>query len=322
MAATQHPSNAMVQSPSRGRLAPSPTGRLHLGHARSFLLAWWQMRSLGGEIVLRMDDLDSERSSPAFEEGILEDLTWLGIDWDGPVQRQSERAHLYDEAVQALASKGLIYPCVCTRSELADARSAPHIGEEGPPYPGTCRGRFTSHHHALQETQRASAWRFRVLPGAHSFEDGCAGRYTENVSSHVGDFPVTRRDGCAAYQLAVVVDDATSQISHILRGDDLLSSTLRQIQLQEALGLPTPHYFHVPLVTDQRGLRLAKRHDSLSLDALRQSGISARSIVSWAATSAGLTGSPARTAPEWIERFSAVDLIRTPVPAPAWDRAP
>lgn len=309
----------------RGRLAPSPSGDLHLGHARSFLLAWWQVRSRGGEILLRMEDIDAERCVPGAEQSILEDLSWLGIDWDGEVVRQSERLHLYEDALTRLRSDGLIYPCTCTRRELAEAASAPHPIEtpkgsaeiERGPYPGTCRDRFESLEAATEATGRAAAWRMKTPPGECSFRDGIWGDYVEDVAQTTGDFPVSSKDGRAGYQLAVVVDDAEQGIDHVLRGDDLLSSTVRQIHVQRALGLPSPSWYHVPLVVDRTGLRLAKRHDSLSLRRLREEGWAASDVVSWAASSAGLDGESRPSAQDWLEDFRLEDLPRGAAIAPA-----
>lgn len=302
---------ATATSPVRGRLAPSPSGDLHLGHARSFLLAWWQVRARGGEIILRMEDIDAERCVPGAEQSILQDLDWLGIDWDGEVVRQSERLHLYEDALTRLRSDGKIYPCTCTRKEVAEAASAPHPiktpkepGESEPgPYPGTCQGRFESMEAATEATGRAATWRMMVPPGECSFRDGIRGDYVEDVAKTIGDFPLTSKGGRAGYQLAVVVDDAEQGIDHVLRGDDLLSSTVRQIHIQRALGLPSPSWFHVPLVVDRTGLRLAKRHDTLSLRQLREKGWLASDVVSWAATSAGFDGKPRPSARDWLEDF-------------------
>jgi glutamyl-tRNA synthetase len=300
----------------RGRLAPSPSGDLHLGHARSFLLAWWQVRAQGGELVLRMEDLDTQRCVAGSEQSIIDDLQWLGIDWDGEVVRQSDRVHLYDRALETLRAGGHLYPCTCSRRELAEVASAPHANlnpgssaeGERRPYPGTCRDRFPDREAATRATGRAASWRFRVQPGGCGFRDHIWGHYQEDVSATVGDFPITSKDGGAAYQLAVVVDDADQGIDHVLRGDDLLSSTVRQIHLQRALGLPSPAWFHVPMVVDPQGTRLAKRHDSLSLIGLREAGWAAPDVVSWVAHSAGLKGGPRSTAYDWVEGFCAENL--------------
>jgi glutamyl-tRNA synthetase len=294
-----------------GRLAPSPTGRLHLGHARSFLLAWWHARARGGRVLLRMEDLDEERSRQEHAEGVLRDLEWLGLDWDGPVARQSERAALYAAALARLEGYGLVYPCVCTRREIAAAQSAPHEAEA--PYPGTCRGRYASLAAAEADSGRAAALRFRAPRGARPLHDLLAGTFEEDVAEAVGDFPVTRRGGGAAYQLAVVVDDDEQGVTEVLRGDDLLSSTARQAALLDALGLPHPSWSHVPLVQDAYGRRLAKRADDLSLQELRARGADPRAVVGWAATSAHQPG-PARGAPaEYLADFDLLRVAREPV---------
>lgn len=279
-----------------GRLAPSPTGRLHLGHARSFLLAWWSARSRGGRVVLRMEDLDPDRSRPEHVDGVLRDLEWLGLDWDGPVLMQSARGEAYREALAGLEARGLAYPCVCTRREIEAAGQAPHRGEEAVDgtqrYPGTCRGRFRNIAEARTATGREPALRFLVREGPVRAEDELHGALEGDVQAQVGDFPVVRRDGVPAYQLAVVVDDAHQGVTEVVRGDDLLPSTLRQALLLEALGLPRPVWRHVSLVTDAQGRRLAKRSDDLALAHLREAGIAPGRIAAWAARSAGMENVP------------------------------
>lgn len=273
--------------PPVGRLAPSPTGLLHLGHARTFTLAWCHLRSRGGRVLLRIEDLDEGRVRPEFETALLRDLEWLGLDWDGPVDRQSDsRAHL-DAALAELVRDGRAYPCVCTRKEIELAASAPHADDGTRRYPGTCRDRFSSLAEAESKTGRQAAWRFRVEPGEVSIEDGLAGRFTEDVHAACGDFPISRKGGAPAYQLAVCVDDARQGVTEVHRGDDLLSSTPRQALLMEALGLARPRWFHFPLVVDAGGRRLAKRHDDLSLRALRDAGVSPEALRTWIAESAG-----------------------------------
>jgi glutamyl-tRNA synthetase len=267
----------------RGRLAPSPTGYLHLGHARTFWTAY--VRARGGTLVLRNEDLDPARSRREFADAMLEDLRWLGIIWqEGPdaggpfaPYSQSARRPFYLRAWARLAAAGFIYPCSCSRRDLARAPSAPHEGlhasDDEPLYPGTCRPRAG----ATPPTPDGPAgtnWRFRVPDGEGvAFEDARQGRQTFVAGRDFGDFVVWRRDDVPAYQLAVVVDDALMQITEVVRGEDLLKSTARQILLQRALRLATPDYYHCPLVTDDAGARLAKRHDSLSLRALRAAGV-------------------------------------------------
>jgi glutamyl-tRNA synthetase len=265
-------------------------------------------------MLLRMEDLDRERVKPGMERGVLEDLEWLGLDWEGPVMRQSERMELYVEALSFLTGAGLTYSCVCTRREITAAQSAPHL-ENGRslPYPGTCRGRYADGPAARAASGREPALRFMPPPGLTRFEDVLCGPQVEDVSAVVGDFPIARRDGEPAYQLAVVVDDAQSGVTEVLRGDDLLSSTARQRVLQQALGLPSPVWVHVPLVTDAGGRRLAKRADDLSLATLRGAGVPAWRVVSWAARTAGMEASERGLAGAYTEGFDISRVPRAPV---------
>lgn len=295
-----------------GRLAPSPTGHLHLGHARSFLLAWWHARAGGGRVLLRLEDLDAERVKPGMADEVLRDLEWLGLDWDGPLLRQSDDLAPYAEASARLLARGLAYPCTCTRREVELAASAPHASDGATAYPGTCRGRFATREEARAATGRDAALRLRVEGPALELEDGFAGPFRVDVAAEGGDFPIVRRDGVPAYQLAVVVDDARQGVTEVLRGDDLLASAARQRLLQRALGLPTPRWFHVPLVVDAAGERLAKRRDDLSLAALRTEGVDPRAVVGWAARSAG-QGDAARLAPgELVGEFRLERVPRAP----------
>jgi len=283
----------------RGRLAPSPTGYLHLGHARTFWTAYVRARRAGGRVVLRDEDLDPARSRPAYAAAMLEDLRWLGLEWDegpdvgGPFApyRQSERRRFYLEAWARLVAGGHVYPCVCSRGDIARAASAPHEGtqesdgqthgrevarrqaqDDEPLYPGTCRPCGGAARPAV-ESPAGLNWRFRVPDGEQVvFEDAGQGRQAFVAGRDFGDFVVWRRDDVPAYQLAVAVDDALMRITEVVRGADLLKSTARQILLQRALAYATPAYFHCDLVTDERGERLAKRHESLSLRALRAAG--------------------------------------------------
>jgi glutamyl-tRNA synthetase len=296
-----------------GRLAPSPTGSLHLGHARSFLLAWWHARSRGGRIVLRLEDLDGDRVKPGMTEQAIADLEWLGLDWDGDVVVQSRRKDRLDAAVASLLERGLAYPCVCTRGEIAASQSAPHADSGEIRYPGTCRDRFASLEEAERESGRSPAVRLRVAPGRVRIDDGFAGLHAFDVAGEVGDFPVARRAGAAAYQLAVVVDDAADGVTEVVRGDDLLSSAARQLLVQEALSLPHPRWFHVPLVVDEGGRRLAKRTDALALHRLRQLGIEPERIVAWIAKRSGIEAGDAASARECAARFDIARVPRTPV---------
>ena len=296
-----------------GRLAPSPTGRLHLGHARSFLLAWWHARSRGGRVVLRIEDLDAARVREGAVDACLRDLEWLGVDWDGAPLHQSGDVGPMRDAVESLLEAGSAYACTCSRSDVLAAASAPHAGDGELRYPGTCRGRYRSPSDAERQASRAVGVRFRVPGRAIAWTDGFAGPQRHDVAADVGDFLIARRDGVFAYQLAVVVDDARQGVTEVLRGDDLLPSAPRQALLQEALGLPSPRWFHVPLVVDERGRRLAKRDDDLALASLRESGADARALVAWAARSAG-HDVPDRLSPG--ELCAGFDLARVP-PSPA-----
>ena len=271
--------------PLVGRLAPSPTGHLHIGHARSFLLAWLSVRARGGQVLLRIEDLDRERVKPGYIDNVLRDLEWLGLDWDGPVQLQSENEQALHEAAQTLLESGKAFPCFCTRKEIA--LSAPHASDAEVRYPGTCRERFESEREGERALDRQAGLRFRCDPQVLTLEDAHLGSFTSNPGEEVGDFLVRRRDRAIAYQLAVVVDDARAGVTEVLRGSDLLSSTARQWLLQEALGLPHPTWIHVPLVTDAEGRRLAKRDGDTTMASLRERGVDPRALVAWLAASAG-----------------------------------
>lgn len=295
-----------------GRLAPSPTGVLHLGNARSFLLAWLSVRSRQGVLKLRIEDIDGPRVKPGAEEQALEDLSWLGLDHDGDIIRQSERLPLYREAVDSLLGSGKAYPCVCTRQEVEAAASAPQEDWlDAPPYPGTCRDRFDSVAAAKEQTGRDPAIRFRVEPEQVPFEDLFLGPQEGRI---LGDFVIERRRRGAAYQLAVVVDDADNQITEVLRGDDLLPSTPRQLLLYEALDLTPPKFAHVPLVVGKDGLRLAKRHGDSSLRHIRNVGITAREVVGYLAWLCGFRPKGTRCLPQdLLENFDLQELRRGPV---------
>lgn len=247
-----------------GRFAPSPSGRMHLGNLFSFLLAWCSVRSVGGEMVLRMEDLDPQRTSAEFAALIRRDLLAFGLDWDREVPCQSTRTPAYDEAFAKLEEMGLIYPCYCSRSQV-HAASAPHLGQSEYVYPGTCRG-LTAAQRAAKT--RKPAWRLRVPEEEWTVHDGLQGGYTELLSRDCGDFVIRRADGVYAYQLAVVVDDADNGVTQVVRGRDLLASTPRQMYLFSLLGKPAPEYCHVPLLLAPDGRRLSKRDGDLDLGAL------------------------------------------------------
>jgi glutamyl-tRNA synthetase len=259
----------------RGRLAPSPTGYLHLGHARTFWIAQQRAEAASGALILRNDDLDGPRCKPEFVAAMFEDLQWLGLRWsEGPdlggphaPYDQSQRKQHYVAAFEQLRAGGWIYPCTCSRQDVLRALTAPHAGEEEPLYPGTCRG------NSSDRPREGMNWRFRVPDGETiSFRDGACGPQSEVAGRDFGDFLVWRKDDLPSYQLACVVDDAAMHITEVVRGADLLTSTSRQLLLYRALGLEAPAFFHCPLMTDERGQRLAKRHDALSLRQLRSEG--------------------------------------------------
>ncbi len=293
----------------RGRFAPSPTGLVHLGTARTALVAWLRARSLGGRFVMRMEDLDLPRVRAGMADAILEDLRFLGLDWDegpdvgGPhaPYAQSERGALYRDAIARLEAAGTLYRCTCTRRELSESASAPH-GDE-PVYPGTCSGGPT-------HPERPAALRFR-FPHADPFDDALMGPRDDGVGG--GDFVVARSDGIFSYQLAVVVDDLAMEITEVVRGADLLSSTPRQIALARALGGAPPGYLHVPLVVGPDGERLAKRHGAIAVRELAASGMSVEAIVGRLAASLGLVpeGEPMR-ARDLVGRFELSRLPRAP----------
>jgi glutamyl/glutaminyl-tRNA synthetase len=260
-------------APYVGRLAPSPTGLLHLGHARTFWIAAQRARAANGLLWLRDEDLDPQRSRPEFAHAMREDLRWLGITWDSEM-RQSERLPIYREAMRQLVRGGFVYACACSRKDLQQAVQAPHEDDDEPVYSGRCRPGATN----METELRPDAnYRFRVPDGeVINFIDGHVGpqgfRAGCGTDVDFGDFVVWRKDGLPSYQLACVVDDAAIGITEVVRGRDLLRSTARQILLQRALGLSTPQYFHCELMRDEAGVRLAKRHDALSLRALRDAG--------------------------------------------------
>lgn len=299
-----------------GRFAPSPTGVLHLGNARSFLLAWLSMRAQGGTLLMRIEDLDGPRIRQGAEQECLEDLQWLGLDWDGPIVRQSEREDHYREALEQLLEAGYAYPCICSRKEVEDAASAPHVGEEGPIYAGTCKNRFDDPRAILADPEQAAAIRFAAPPGVVSFEDGFLGTQAFDVAKDLGDFVIAKRDGQAAYQLAVLVDDAAMGVTEVLRGDDLLSSAARQLQLADALQLQAPHYIHVPLIVGPDGRRLAKRHGDTSLKAFRAAGVSPEIILGWLAHASGLQ--PDATPTTAAALIPQYDLQKIPLPQVVW----
>ena len=263
--------------PYRGRLAPSPTGYLHAGHAITFWRAQERCRSRNGTLILRVEDLDRDRCRPEFREAIDEDLRWFGLQWNDGPYLQSERRALYLAAWKKLRDRGLIYPCDCSRRDVLNAAGAPHAEDEEPLYPGTCRPADPTIVAAVDPA--GVTWRFRVPEGeALEFVDQSAGPQRAVASLDFGDFVVWRKDDIPAYQLAVVVDDAAMRITEVVRGADLLRSTFRQLLLYRALEIAAPEFCHLPLVTDSSGKRLAKRDDALSLRALRAQGLTPEEI--------------------------------------------
>ncbi|MBP3304510.1 MAG: tRNA glutamyl-Q(34) synthetase GluQRS [Oscillospiraceae bacterium] len=249
-----------------GRFAPTPSGRMHLGNVFAGLIAWLSVRSRGGEMVLRMEDLDTQRTSGEFAELLRSDLRWLGLDWDRETAPQSARSQVYDEYFHILEENGLLYPCYCTRSQLHSV-NAPHLSDGTYVYPGTCR-ELTAQQRAAFD--RKPAWRVRVPDRLWQVEDRVQGHYEENLAADCGDFVVRRGDGVYVYQLAVTVDDGEAGVTEVVRGKDLLSSAPRQMYLQELFGFPHPQYGHVPMLMAPDGRRLSKRDRDLDLGILRQ----------------------------------------------------
>jgi glutamyl-tRNA synthetase len=296
------------------RFAPSPTGDLHLGGAWTALASWVWARREGGTALLRVEDLDRPRVVPGAEVRILEDLAWLGLRWDEPVLRQSERDDAYERAIAHLSAAGLVYPCDCSRAEIARAASAPHAGEEGREmaYPGTCRDLDPG-----RPMKRPPSIRFRVPDEEIAYVDAIAGRVAQHLSRDVGDFVLKRGDGVFAYQLAVVVDDLATNVTDVVRGADLVASTPRQIALARALGAVPPAYAHVPLVVGADGARLEKRTRGITLRELRHAGVSAERVIGELAHGLGLapTAAPAPAA-------SIAQSLRDDARPIAWRRAP
>ncbi len=302
----------IIDTPIRGRYAPSPSGDLHLGNLRTALLAWFFARSGDGQFVLRVEDLDRPRVRPGTTQRMLDDLRWLGLDWDegpdcsGPYgpYTQSERIDIYQQYLQRLRDLGLVYPCYCSRAEITHLAHTLQQGEEdGPRYPGTCR-QLTEEQRRNYEVQgRRPAFRFRVDDERFvSFTDLLTGPTTQHVQRTVGDFILLRSDGIFAYQFAVVIDDALMHINQVARGADLLSSTAWQILLYEVLGFPIPTFAHVPLMLDEHGKRLAKRTQSMGLAPLRSAGVAPAEVIGQLAASCGLV--------EQGEGISARELVK------------
>lgn len=293
-----------------GRFAPSPSGPLHVGNLRTALLAWLFARAAGSKFVVRIEDLDPERSRPEHEAGQLEDMRAIGIDWDGAVVRQSERTVLYREALRRLEAAGRVYPCWCTRAEIRAAADAPHGPLPEGAYPGTCR-RLSDSERSWRERAAGRPPSLRLDSAGESlaFDDRVRGR----VEGAIDDFVLWRWDDTPAYNLAVVVDDADQEIGEVVRGDDLLDTTPRQILLQRLLELPTPSYAHVPLVLAPNGERLAKRHGAVTLADRAALGETPADALAWMALGLGLAGLGDRpAAADLVQRFDPAALPREP----------
>ena len=296
-----------------GRFAPSPSGRMHLGNVFASLVAWLSVRGASGKIVLRIEDLDPRTQHGPWTELLIDDLRWLGLEWDeGPV-RQSDRMELYHAAIENLREQGLLYPCFCTRAEL-HAASAPHASDGTPIYAGTCRG-LSAQEVAERSRRRPAALRLRVpaendRDGTISFVDRVFGLRSEVLERECGDFLVRRSDGIYAYQLAVVVDDAEMGVTEVVRGCDLLDSVPRQMYLQDLLSLPHPSYAHVPLLVAADGRRLSKRDRDLDMEGLMDRFGSPERLLGWLA---GMTGLAPDTSPRSASQLAEIfswDLVR------------
>lgn len=292
-----------------GRYAPSPSGRMHLGNLMCCLLAWLSAKSKGGQVLLRIEDLDTVRCPRVYADAIVDDLAWLGLAADGPTPTvyQSERSGIYQQYYDVLLKKGLIYPCFCSRSQL-HAASAPHRSDGQVVYAGTCRG-LSDAEVARRSLTRAPAFRVQVPDEEIAFTDGHLGRYAENLARDCGDFYLRRADGVFAYQLAVVVDDALMGVTEVVRGSDLLSSTPRQLWLYRELGLTAPQFYHLPLLLAPDGRRLSKRDGDQSLENLR-ARYTPQEIIGKLAYVCGLQDTPAPASPQEL------------VPGFSWDKVP
>ena len=289
----------MNSNPYRGRLAPSPTGALHLGNIRTFLITWLHCRFHQGELVMRMEDLNIERLKEGAVESIYEDLIWLGFDWDigaglhhldttkreDPSFIQSNCTEEYEKVFETLKREKAIYPCSCTRKELSQIQSAPHEHEQF--YPNICRDHWPDELSAEKSKGHTISWRYKLNDDIDSFNDGFYGNYSHPLSKWSGDFVIAQKSNKVAYQLAVVIDDSRQGISKVIRADDLLDSTLRQIALYKKLTLTAPQFHHIPLVVGEDGKRLAKRHGDYKISSLRKMGIKANKILGYLAYTCG-----------------------------------
>jgi glutamyl-tRNA synthetase len=298
-----------------GRLAPSPTGAQHLGNARTFLLAWLAIRSRKGRVILRMEDIDSPRVKTGADQQAIDDLRWLGLDWEeGPdlggthaPYIQTHRYPFYRNALNVLKAQERVYPCTCSRADVAQAASAPHIGQEGPVYPGTCASKKVADAQSL--SGQPYVWRLRTTDTLRTLVDQVAGPRSCNVSQELGDFVLAKADETPAYQLAVVVDDQAMGVTDVLRGDDLLPSAFRQLELYEAFGWNPPSFAHVPLVVGADGRRLAKRHGDTRLATLRTLGVDPQRLVGWLAWTCGLVRQPVSITPRELVPSFRLDAV-------------
>lgn len=302
---------AQGRTHERTRLAPSPTGALHLGNARTFIVNWAFARQRDWEIIFRVEDLDTPRVKPGAIDDTIETLRWLGIDWDTPPIIQSQDLSPYEDAMRALASKRLVYPCDLTRAQIEAASSAPHAGEHEIRFPPELRPLDIPSAFDTPE----SSWRFVVGPGAAEFSDAFAGARSIDPSQTIGDFVVWTKRALPAYQLAVVVDDARQGVTQVVRGDDLLDSAARQLLLYDALDLsPRPTYTHLPLIRGEDGRRLAKRHGDTRLTHYRDLGVRPERIIALLARWSGFTDPPAEmSAPEFRDAFSLDTMPRSDI---------
>ena len=288
-----------------GRFAPTPSGRMHLGNVFAALVAWLSVRHDQGHLVLRMEDLDTQRTSDAFARILREDLLWLGLEWDEETQPQSQRSEVYQEYFEKLEAMGLLYPCYCTRSQLHSV-NAPHLSDGTYVYTGTCRNLTPQQRAAFG---RSPAWRVKVDDRLWTVNDRIQGAYRENLSTDCGDFVVRRADGVYVYQLAVTVDDALAGVNQVVRGTDLLSSAPRQMYLQDLLGFPHPEYAHVPMLLAPDGRRLSKRDKDLDLGYLREH-TTPEKLIGVLAHSAGLLEQPVPISAKELASIFSFEKIR------------
>lgn len=292
-----------------GRFAPTPSGRMHLGNVFAALIGWLSVKSKGGSLVLRMEDLDTQRTSEEFAEVLRQDLKWLGLDWDWETPPQSRRSKVYDRYFDLLADQGLLYPCYCTRSQLHSV-NAPHLSDGTYVYTGTCRNLTEAEKKAFD---RAPAFRVKVPDKEVVVEDLCQGTYRQNLAAQCGDFVVRRADGVYVYQLAVTVDDGLAGVTEVVRGMDLLGSAPRQMYLQELFDFPHPVYGHVPMLIAPDGRRLSKRDKDMDLGFLQQN-TTAEKLLGFLAYTSGIIDAPeAVSAKELATEFTWENLKKTDI---------